>query len=143
LRLGVLGAASIALGGIMPAAARTEKVEVAAVATRGGRKSREVREVAPEAELFEDYDSLLKNANVEAVYIPLPNSMHVEWTIEALEAGKHTLCEKPLTLDAEGAQRAVETAEKQGLVIMEGFMFRLHPQTLRLQELLSEGPSAR
>jgi xylose dehydrogenase (NAD/NADP) len=139
LRLGILGAARIARGGIMPAARRTDSVEVVAVATRGGKKAREVRDITPDAELFEDYDSLLESAGVDAVYIPLPNSMHVEWTIEALEAGKHTLCEKPLTLGAEGAQRAVETAEKQGLVIMEGFMFRLHPQTLRLQELLSEG----
>ena len=139
LRLGVIGAAKIALGGIMPAAARTEKVVVAAVATRGGKKSREVREAAPEAELFEDYDSLLENASVEAVYIPLPNSMHVGWTLEAVEAGKHVLCEKPFALEGEGAARAVEAAERTGVTLMEGFMFRLHPQTLRLRELLSGG----
>src|SRR5918998_4729409 len=123
----------------MPAAARTEKVVVAAVATRGGKKSREVREAAPEAELFEDYDSLLENASVEAVYIPLPNSMHVGWTLEAVEAGKHVLCEKPFALEGEGAARAVEAAERTGVTLMEGFMFRLHPQTLRLRELLSGG----
>lgn len=139
LRLGILGAAKIALGGIIPAAARTEKVEVAAVATRGGEKSREVREVAPEAELFEDYDSLLEDANVEAVYVPLPNSMHVEWTLKALAAGKHVLCEKPFAPEGEGAMRAAEAAREAGLKLMEGFMFRLHPQTLRLRELLSEG----
>ncbi len=139
LRLGVLGAARIARGGIMPAARRTDSVEVVAVATRGGKKSREVRDIAPDAELFEDYDSLLESDGVDAIYIPLPNSMHVEWTIKALEAGKHTLCEKPFALDAEGAQRAVETAAKQGLALMEGFMFRLHPQTRRLKALISEG----
>ena len=139
MRLGILGAANIALGGIIPAAARTEKIEVAAVATRGGRKSREVREGAPDARLFEDYDSLLENAAVEAVYIPLPNSMHVEWTLKAIGAGKHVLCEKPFALDGEEAARAVEAAERAGLALMEGFMFRLHPQTLRLRELLSEG----
>ena len=139
LRLGVLGAARIALGGILPAASRTEKVEVAAVATRGGKKSREVREVAPQAELLEDYDSLLEDTNVEAVYIPLPNSMHVEWTLKALAAGKHVLCEKPFALEAAGAERAIEDAERAGLTLMEGFMFRLHPQTLRLRELLSGG----
>jgi D-xylose 1-dehydrogenase (NADP+, D-xylono-1,5-lactone-forming) len=139
LRLGVLGAANIALGGIIPAATRTEKVEVAAAATRGGKKSREVWEAAPEAELFEDYDSLLEGANVEAVYVPLPNSMHVEWTLKALAAGKHVLCEKPFALAGEEAARAVEAAESTGLTLMEGFMFRLHPQTLRLRELLSEG----
>jgi xylose dehydrogenase (NAD/NADP) len=139
LRLGVLGAAKIALGGIIPAAARTEKVEIVAVATRGGKKSREVRKAAPEAELFEDYDSLLRDAGVEAVYVPLPNSMHVEWTLKALAAGKHVLCEKPFALQGEAAARAVEAAERTGLTLMEGFMFRLHPQTLRLRELLSEG----
>ena len=139
LRLGILGAAKIALGGIMPAAARTEKVEVAAVATRGGKRSREVREAAPEAGLFEDYGSLLENADVEAVYIPLPNSMHVEWTLEAIEAGKHVLCENTFALEGERGARAVEAAERAGLALMEGFMFRLHPQTLRLRELLSEG----
>jgi D-xylose 1-dehydrogenase (NADP+, D-xylono-1,5-lactone-forming) len=143
LRLGILGAARIALGGIIPAAARTERIEVAAVATRGGEKSREVREAAPEAELFGDYDSLLGGANVEAVYVPLPNSMHVEWTLKAIEAGKHVLCEKPFSLEAEEVARAVEAAERLGVTLMEGFMFRLHPQTLRLRGLLSEGAVGR
>ena len=139
LRLGVLGAARISLGGIIPAAARSDAVEVTAVATRGGKKADDVRQAAPEAALFEDYDSLLGNSEIDAVYIPLPNSLHVEWTVKALEAGKHVLCEKPFSLDAQGAERAVEASGNAGLTIMEGFMFRLHPQTLRLKELLSEG----
>jgi D-xylose 1-dehydrogenase (NADP+, D-xylono-1,5-lactone-forming) len=110
LRFGILGAARIALGGIIPAAARTDAVEVAAVATRGGDKSRAVREAAPEARLFADYDALLEDASVEVVYIPLPNSMHVEWTLRSLAAGKHVLCEKPFSLDAGGAERAVQAA---------------------------------
>jgi D-xylose 1-dehydrogenase (NADP+, D-xylono-1,5-lactone-forming) len=134
-----LGAARIALGAIIPAASRTDEVEVVAVATRGGKKSREIQQAAPRAELFEDYDSLLQQTGVDAVYIPLPNSMHLEWTMTALEAGKHVLCEKPFALDAAGAERAVEAAQRAGLTLMEGFMFRLHPQTLRLKELLSEG----
>jgi len=139
LRLGILGAARIALGGVMPAAARTERVEVAAVATRGGKRSQAVREVAPEAELFEDYGSLLESPDVEAIYVPLPNSLHVEWTLRAIEAGKHVLCEKPFSLDGGEAARAVEAAERAGLTLMEGFMFRLYPQTRRLRELLSDG----
>jgi D-xylose 1-dehydrogenase (NADP+, D-xylono-1,5-lactone-forming) len=139
LRLGILGAARISLGGIIPAATRTDAVEVAAVATRGGEKARAVREAVPEAELFEDYASLLESAGVDAVYVPLPNSMHVEWTLKALEAGKHVLCEKPFSLDAEGAERAVEVARSTGLALMEGFMYRLHPQTVRLVQLLREG----
>ena len=138
LRLGVLGAARISLGGIIPAAARTGAVDVTAVATRGGKKSRVVRETAPEATLFEDYDALLESAGVDAVYVPLPNSMHVDWTLKALAAGKHVLCEKPFSLDAEAAYRAVEAAREANLTLMEGFMFRLHPQTRRVQKLLSE-----
>ncbi|HET7272354.1 MAG TPA: Gfo/Idh/MocA family oxidoreductase [Rubrobacter sp.] len=139
LRLGILGAARISLGAIIPAASRTEAVEVVAVATRGGKKSREIQQAAPQAELFDNYDSILDQTGVDAVYIPLPNSMHTEWTLRALEAGKHVLCEKPFALDAAGAQMAVEVAQRAGLTLMEGFMFRLHPQTLRLKELLSEG----
>ena len=138
LRLGILGAARIAIGGIIPATTRTDAVEVAAVATRGGEKARAVREVAPEAELFEDYASLIENAGVDAIYVPLPNSMHMEWTLKALEAGKHVLCEKPFSLDAGGAERAVKAARSAGLALMEGFMYRLHPQTVRLAQLLRE-----
>lgn len=139
LRLGVLGAARISLGAIIPAAAQTEAVEIGAIATRGGGKSDEVRKSAPEARIFEDYEALLEDESVEAVYIPLPNSMHVEWTLRALEAGKHVLCEKPFSLDAAGAQEAVEAAEAADLKLAEGFMYRLHHQTLRLGELLSDG----
>ena len=139
LRLGILGAASIARKEIIPAAGRTDAVEVTAVATRGGDKIEKVRELAPDAGIFEDYGSLLESSEVDAVYIPLPNSMHVEWTLKALEAGKHVLCEKPFALDAAGAQRAVDTARDAGLTLMEGFMFRLHPQTLRLQEIIAGG----
>ena len=139
LRLGILGAASIARGAVIPAAGQTDTVEVVAVATRGGEKAAEVRDLAPEVRLFEDYGSLVKSDEVEAVYIPLPNSMHVEWTLRAVEAGKHVLCEKPFALDAAGAEKAVEAARNAGLTLMEGFMFRLHPQTLRLREILTGG----
>lgn len=139
LRLGILGAASIARKEIMPAASQTDVVEVAAVATRGGDKVEEVRDLAPDARLFEDYGSLVKSDEVEAIYIPLPNSLHVEWTLRAIEAGKHVLCEKPFALDAASAEKAVEAARNAGLTLMEGFMFRLHPQTLRLREILTGG----
>ena len=139
LRLGILGLANIARGAILPAAGQTEAVEVTAVATRNGGKADEARELAPEAGLFEDYDSLVESAEVDAIYIPLPNSLHLEWTLKALEAGKHVLCEKPFALETAGAGKAVEAARESGLTLMEGFMFRLHPQTLRLQELISEG----
>lgn len=139
LRLGVLGAARIALGGIIPAAERAGGVEVTAVATRGGEKRVAVRELAPDAEVYEDYASLLESADVDAIYVPLPNSMHVDWTLRALEAGKHVLCEKPFSLNAAGATKAVERARSSKLALMEGFMYRFHPQTARLREILSSG----
>ena len=139
LRLGILGAANIALEEIIPAAARSDMVEVAAVATRGGGKADEVKDPLPDVNLFEDYESLIEGDEVDAVYIPLPNSMHVGWTLRALEAGKHVLCEKPFSLDASGAEEAVDAARQAGLTLMEGFMFRLHPQTLRLREIITGG----
>lgn len=139
LRLGILGAANIAFNEIIPAAAQSGAVEIAGVATRGGGKTDRVKDQAPGASLFEDYESLVESDEVEAVYIPLPNSMHVEWTLRALEAGKHVLCEKPFALDVSEAEVAVEAARESGLTLMEGFMFRLHPQTLRLREILTSG----
>lgn len=139
LRLGILGAANIARGAIIPAAAETDAVEVAAIATRGGERTGEIRDLAPKAGLFEDYESIVESDGIDAVYIPLPNSMHVGWTLKALEAGKHVLCEKPFALDATGAEEAVEKAHESGLTLMEGFMFRLHPQTQRLAALIEEG----
>ena len=139
LRLGILGLARIATGGIIPAAARTEAVEVAAIATRGGGRKDEIQEAAPGAGVFEDYGSLLQSDEIEAVYIPLPNSLHVEWTLRAIEAGKHVLCEKPFSLDAAEAEGAVGAASEAGLTLMEGFMYRLHPQSLRLRELIESG----
>lgn len=138
LRIGILGFANIAQKSIIPAAGETDAVEITAVATRGGSKADRIRALAPDAELFEDYDSLVESDAVDAVYIPLPNSMHVEWTLKALEAGKHVLCEKPFSLEASGAEKAVETARDSGLTLMEGFMFRLHPQTLRVRELIQD-----
>ena len=85
------------------------------------------------------YESLLADAEVQAVYIAPPHPFHAEWTIRALEAGKHVLCEKPLTLNAHYAQPMIETAREQGVFLAEAFMYRCHPQTAKLVELLSEG----
>jgi D-xylose 1-dehydrogenase (NADP+, D-xylono-1,5-lactone-forming) len=87
----------------------------------------------------DSYEELLADPDVEAVYIPLPNGMHVEWTLAALEAGKHVLCEKPLTPRAEEVERCFDAAEAAGLVLSEGFMWRHHPQAQRLESLVREG----
>jgi xylose dehydrogenase (NAD/NADP) len=85
------------------------------------------------------YEELLEDPEVEAIYNPLPNSMHVPWSVRALEAGKHVLCEKPLTRRPAEAEEAFAAAERSGRLLMEAFMWRHHPQTLRLRELLDEG----
>src|SRR5207253_3723233 len=85
------------------------------------------------------YDALLSDPDVEAVYISLPNSLHVEWSIRALEAGKHVLCEKPLDRRPQEVERAFDVAEQAGRLLMEGFMYRHHPQTYRLAELVADG----
>jgi D-xylose 1-dehydrogenase (NADP+, D-xylono-1,5-lactone-forming) len=139
LRLGILGVARIAVGAIIPAAEHTDAVEIAAVATRGGVKGAAVRELAPEAQIFDDYDALLASPDVDAIYVPLPNSLHAEWTLKAIAAGKHVLCEKPFALNAAEAERAVEAARDANLTLMEGFMYRFHPQMRRLGELVRGG----
>jgi predicted dehydrogenase len=139
LRLGILGAARIAINAILPAARRTRMVEVTAVATRDGGREDEVRRVAPEAEFFRGYEALLESDDVDAVYIPLPNSLHAEWTVKSLAAGKHVLCEKPFALTHREAEEAVSAARASGLALMEGFMYRFNPQTARLAEISSGG----
>jgi xylose dehydrogenase (NAD/NADP) len=89
------------------------------------------------------YDTLLADPEIDAVYISLPNALHVEWTVRALEAGKHVLCEKPLSRRAEEAERAFDVAERQGLHLMEAFMYRHNPQSRRLTELVSGGAIGR
>ena len=85
------------------------------------------------------FDELLADPDVDAVYVALPNALHVEWAIRALEAGKHVLSEKPLTRDPREAERAFDAAERAGCILMEGFMYRHHPQTKRLVELVRDG----
>jgi len=89
------------------------------------------------------YDALLADPDVEAVYIPLPNSLHVEWSVRALEAGKHVLCEKPLSRHPAEVERAFDVADREGRLLMEAFMYRHNPQTSRVTELVGEGAIGR
>ena len=108
----------------------------------GGREPRAARAEAYAAEhgigrAHGSYEALLADPEVDAVYVPLPNSLHVEWSIRALEAGKHVLCEKPLTRRPEEAEAAFDAAERAGRVLAEAFMWRHHPQARRLRELVA------
>jgi xylose dehydrogenase (NAD/NADP) len=124
---------------VLPGARDAPDVEVLAVASR----SREVAQAfaaeqgIPRA--YGSYEELLADGDVEAVYVPLPNGMHVEWTLRALEAGKHVLCEKPLDRRPAEVARAFDAADRAGLILMEAFMYRHHPQTLRAAELVADG----
>ena len=142
LRLGILSTARINRR-IVPAARKSGRVDVVAVAGRDpARAEAHAREHEIERHLG-SYDALLGDKHVDAVYIPLPNSLHVEWSRRALEAGKHVLCEKPLTDRPEDAAALFDLAEREGLVLAEAFMYRHNPQTLRLAELVGSGAIGR
>jgi predicted dehydrogenase len=120
-------------------ARQAEGVEIVALGSRDReRGERFAREHGIER-THGSYEALLADPEVEAVYIPLPNSLHIEWTVRALKAGKHVLCEKPLSRRAAEVERAFDLAEREGRVLMEAFMYRHNPQTQRLTELVSSG----
>jgi xylose dehydrogenase (NAD/NADP) len=138
LRVGLLSTANInakLLGGARAA----EGVDVVAVASRSAERAEAYAAEHGLGRAHGSYDALLADPDVDAVYVPLPNSLHVPWAIRALEAGKHVLCEKPLTRHPRDAEAAFDAAERAGRVLAEGFMWRHHPQARRLSELAADG----
>ena len=138
VRFGLLSTARINRK-ILAGAAGTDAVDVVAVASRDAERSRAYADEHGLERAHGSYEELLEDADVDAVYISLPNALHVEWSVKALEAGKHVLCEKPLTRRPEEAKRAFDVAERAGKVLMEAFMWRHHPQTKQLAELVADG----
>jgi predicted dehydrogenase len=138
LRVGLLSTANINLA-LLGGARAAEGVEVVAVASRSAERAEAYAAEHSIERAHGSYEALLGDPEVDAVYVPLPNSLHVPWSIRALEAGKHVLCEKPLTRHAHYAEEAFAAAERAGRVLAEAFMWRHHPQALRLQELAAEG----
>ena len=138
LRIGSLGAANIArafTSGVAP----SKTVTVAAVASRdAGKAERFARECGIERS-HGSYEALLSDPAIDAIYNPLPNSLHAEWSIRAMEAGKHVLCEKPLALTATEARAMFAAAKRLGRHLVEAYPYRAQPQTLKLRELLAEG----
>ena len=124
---------------LLEGARGTDEATVVAVASRDRSRAEQfAREHGIERALG-SYEALLEDPEVEAIYNPLPNSLHVPWSVRALEAGKHVLCEKPLTRRAAEVEGAFAAAERSGRLLAEAFMWRHHPQALRLRELLDEG----
>ena len=142
LHLGLVSTANINQE-ILRGAAESELVDVVAVASRNGARAQAYAAEHGIEHAHSSYEALFEDDGVDAVYISLPNGMHHAWTMRALEAGKHVLCEKPYSRRAAEAEEAFDAAEQQRLVLMEAFMYRHHPQTAKVRELVESGAVGR
>jgi predicted dehydrogenase len=139
VRIGVLGAARIAPAALLRPARAVDGVEVAAVAARDrGRAAAFARQHGVPT-VHDSYADLLADPSLDAVYVPLPNGLHAKWTLAAIEAGKHVLCEKPFTANAAQARQVAAAADRSGLVVMEAFHYRYHPLARRMAEIVHSG----
>ncbi|WP_214415224.1 Gfo/Idh/MocA family protein [Sphaerisporangium fuscum] len=136
MRIGTLGAARITPTALVRPARSVDGVRVTAVAARDRSRAEAFAAKHGIPTVHPDYESLVADPAIDAVYNPLPNALHAEWTLRALEAGKHVLCEKPFTSNAEQARAVAEAAEKSGLVVMEAFHYRYHPLMERALEIV-------
>jgi len=140
IRWGVLSTAKIGTEKVIPAMQLGEYCEVTGIASRKRETALTAARQLGIPRAYGSYEELLANPDIEAVYIPLPNTLHVPWSIRALEAGKHVLCEKPIGLSAAEAEELLEAAKKQPkLKVMEAFMYRHHPQWQRARQIVVEG----
>ena len=139
LRWGILSTADIAIDKVIPAIGSAARCEVVAIASRDLRRAQGVASELRIGRALGAYDDLLADPDVDAVYIPLPNDLHAEWTIAAARAGKHVLCEKPLATTASDAERMIEACEAEGVVLMEAFMYRLHPTWEAVAAMVASG----
>ncbi len=136
---GILGTARIASERLIPAFKKSKISSLIAVASRDQERASQFAYQHGIVSAYGSYDELLADDSIDAVYIPLPNHLHPEWTIKAIKAGKHVLCEKPLANSAADGLKMFAAAEEQHVALMEGFMYRFHAQTKRVEELLKEG----
>ncbi len=139
VRWGVLGTAKIALRHVLPAIAAGESSTLFAIASRDAQRARTVADAMAIPNAYGSYEALIADPAVEVVYVPLPNDLHVPWTIRALEAGKHVLCEKPIALDAAGARQIAAAAARAGRLVAEAYMIRFHPQWHRVRQIVEAG----
>jgi predicted dehydrogenase len=139
IRWGVLSTAAIGLKKVIPGMQQGQYTSIVAIASRDLAKSREAASALGIPTAYGSYEELLADPNIDAIYNPLPNNMHVPWTIKAAEAGKHVLCEKPISLTVAEAETLLAVRARTGVKIGEAFMVRSHPQWIRLRALLDEG----
>lgn len=139
VRWGVLGAARIATGKVIPAMQAGAHCRIDAIASRDAARARAAARELGVARSYGSYEALLDDPEIDAIYNPLPNHLHVPWTVRAMEAGKHVLCEKPAALCAAEAEALIEARDRTGRQVQEAFMVRHHPQWLKARELIRSG----
>src|ERR1700688_1960465 len=139
VRWGVLSTAGIGMKKVLPAMQKGDWVELSAIASRDLHKAEEAARALGIAKAYGSYEELLADPQIEAIYNPLPNQLHVPWSIKAAEAGKHVLCEKPISMTVAEARTLLQVQERTGVIIGEAFMVRTHPQWLRARELVASG----
>jgi predicted dehydrogenase len=136
---GVLGAANFARQHMAPAIHGADGARFAALATSSADKAALFQSFAPDIEVFTAYDAMLASDSIDAVYIPLPNHLHVEWALKAIKAGKHVLCEKPIAMKADQIDALIKARDESGLAVQEAYMILHHPQWQRAQEIVDSG----
>jgi predicted dehydrogenase len=139
VRWGVLGVAKIAVEKVIPAMQQGQWSEVTAIASRDRTKAVGAAATLGIPKAYGSYEELLTDPDVDAIYNPLPNHMHVPWTTKALDEGKHVLCEKPIALSADEARQLIAARDRTGAKVQEAFMIRTHPQWLKAKALVREG----
>src|SRR5919109_1196967 len=139
IRIGVLGAAAIVPMALTKPARSVPEAQVVAIAARDPKRAQAFARKHHIPRLHQTYSDLLADPEIDAIYNPLPNSLHAEWTIRALKAGKHVLCEKPFASNAQEAEEMARTARETGLVLSEAFAYRYHPLTARVKNIIAIG----
>lgn len=139
VRWGVLSTAAIGVKKVLPAMKKSEWVELAAIGSRDLAKAEHTARALGIERAYGSYEELLADASIEVIYNPLPNQLHVPWSIKAAEAGKHVLCEKPLSMTVAEAKSLLAVQQRTGVIVGEAFMVRTHPQWLRTRELIASG----
>ncbi len=139
VRWGVLGSAAIAVNKVIPGMQKADNVTILGLASRDADRAAETAAGLGIERSYGSYEALLDDPDIEAVYIPLPNNLHAQWTLRAAEAGKHILCEKPIAMSTDEAATMVDGAANAGVKLMEAFMYRLHPSWAHVRDLVADG----
>jgi predicted dehydrogenase len=139
VKWGIIGVAKIGMEKVIPAMQEGDGIEITAIASRDPARAEAARKELGIAKAHGSYEALLADPEIEAVYIPLPNHLHVDWAAKALDAGKHVLCEKPLGMNAHEAATLIAAQERSGRLLQEAFMVKCHPQWLKAKALIEEG----